>query len=297
MKNRIITLSAIFCSLFLAGNLLAQQQDKVVLRNGTVIEGSVMETSDEYVKIRIKRDDGDELIRTFSREELDRIEFRDGAVEKIGHELEVTPVLDISEMRHRGIKVNFFGPLNGHLDITYENQLNPGRAYEVTLGIIGLGKNPTIEPGLFSLLGDGSQRDAAGAFVSGGFKFQTKPTYRWKNLRYTHLMQGWFVKPTITAGAYAQNRRIDMFSNSSRVEMESLVFGALEIKGGRQWVFNNIFYMGADMGLGYVFDNSKKSSEGFEFSDLARNHYALAKLGSDQTNFAISFMFQVGILF
>lgn len=307
MKNNCFVLFATLCGLLMTGNLFAQQ-DKLYLKNGTVIEGAVIETSDETVKIKIKRTGAEDLVRTFSVEELDRIEFRDGTSQAFSHELEVTPALDISEMKRRGIKINFFGPLYGHTDITYENQTRPGRAYEVTLGIIGLGKNRNIESEF--LLGDNNKRSAAGLFVSGGFKFQTKPTYRQKNKRYTHLMQGWFIKPTVTAGAYSQNRirrqRIgeeNVFGipvtlyGQPVVEKERITFGAIEIKAGKQWVFSNSFYMGFDLGLGYVFDNAESSSGSFDFSDVVRSHYAMSKFGSGNTNFAGSLMFQVGILF
>lgn len=307
MKNNCFVLFATLCGLLMTGNLFAQQ-DKLYLKNGTLIEGAVTETSDETVKIKIKRNGDEDLIRTFSVEELDRIEFRDGTSQAFSHELEVTPVLDISEMKRRGIKINFFGPLYGHTDITYENQTKPGRAYEVTLGIIGLGKNRNIESEL--LFGDGSKRNAAGVFVSGGFKFQTKPTYRQKNKRYTHAMQGWFIKPTVTAGAYSQNRISRertgegevlglpvTFYGEPVVRKERITFGAVEIKAGKQWVFSNSFYMGFDLGVGYVFDNAKSSSDSFDFSDTVRSHYALTKFGSGNTNFAGSMTFQVGILF
>lgn len=307
MKSKCFVLFATLCGLMITGNLFAQQ-DKLYLKNGTMIEGAVVETSDEIVKIKVKRDGNDDLVRTFSVEELDRIEFRDGTSQTFSHELQVTPVLDITDMKRQGIKINFFGPLYGHTDITYENHLKPGRAYEVTLGIIGLGKNRNIESEL--LFSDGSKRDASGVFVSGGFKFQTKPTYRQKNKRYTHLMQGWFIKPTVTAGAYSQNRisrerigedilfglPVTLYGNPV-VEKERITFGAIEIKAGKQWVFSNIFYMGFDVGLGYVFDNTKPSSNSFDFSDVVRSHYALRKFGPGNTSFAASLMFQVGILF
>jgi len=298
MKNNCFALLATLCGLLMTGNLFAQQ-DKLYLKNGTVIEGAVIETSDEVVKIKIKRAGDEDLIRTFNVEELDRIEFRDGTTQVFSHELEVTPVLDITDMKRQGIKINFFGPLYGHTDITYENHLKPGRAYEITLGIIGLGKNREIEGSFISqLTGEENKRDAAGAFVSAGFKFQTKPTYRKKNQSYTHLMQGWFIKPTVTAGAYSQNRmRRNTNDGNAVLEKESITFGAIEIKAGKQWVFSNSFYLGFDLGLGYAFDNSKEASGTFAFDDLIRSHYALRKFGSDNAAFASSLMFQVGILF
>ncbi len=295
-----------FLGIFFTSGLFAQQ-DKVYLKNGDLIEGSVIETSDEILKVEIIRKDASPLVRTFSVEELDKVVFSNGKTEIFNHELEVTPIMEVANMKRRGIKINFFGPLYGHTDITFENQMKPGRAYEVTLGIIGLGKNRSIES---DFIGDGTKRDAAGAFVSGGFKFQTKPTYRKKNKRYTHLMQGWFVKPTLTAGAYSQNRiRREKtgegvifgiptaFYGEPTVEKERIAFGALEIKAGRQWVFANSFYMGLDFGLGYTFDNAKTVSGSFDFSDIVRSHYAVRKFGSDNTSFAGSLMFQVGFLF
>jgi hypothetical protein len=294
MKRNAFFFLLTLMSLF-AFNDLSAQQDKIYLINGNVVEGSIIETGDDLVKIKIKREGEDDLIRTFNTEEINKIVFRDGTVEVLKHDLEVTPAMDISEMKKRGVKINFFGPLYGHTDITYEQYLSPGRLYEVTLGIIGLGKNRELDA--LGISGNKEKRDAAGAFVSGGYKFQTKPTYRVKNMRYTHLMQGWFIKPNLSLGFYSQNRVVgDSFSGNGEVERENITFGALEIKFGRQWVFSNSFYLGLDMGLGYVMDNVKYDDT-FFFDDITRSHYALRKFGDDNTAFGGSFAVQVGFLF
>ena len=264
------------------------QSDKIYLKNGSIISGKVIETSETHYKIKVLRGDS-ELIRSFNVEEIDRVEFGDGSVEIIEHSLEVTPVLNLNDMKKMGIKVNFFGPLNGHTDITFEKYMSPGRLYELTLGIIGAGKNEDL-----GFLGSFNQkRDAKGLFFSGGYKFQTKPIYREKNKTYTHIMQGWFVKPTATFGFYSQNR---LSGNLGQVQNESISFGALEIKFGRQWVFSNLFYLGLDFGFGYVFDNTEEDNF-FDLEDIFRNHFAITKFGGDTTNLGISFLFQVGVLF
>jgi hypothetical protein len=258
---------------------------------------------DEQIKVKLFRS-GDELVRTFSTEDVKKIEYRDGKVEWIDHALEVTPALNMGEMRKQGIKINFFSPLSGHFDITYERNLRPGSGYEVTLGLVGVGKNKDLE--FFSE--DSEKRDAAGFFVSGGYKFQTKPTYRVKQMRYTHLMQGWYIKPTASAGHYAQNRivrraNIDLASGTNLgfgepvVAREQVTFGALELRNGRQWVFSNRFFMSFEIGLGYSMDNSTKSDEYADFSDIIRNNYAARRLSRDNTGFAYSIGLHTGFLF
>jgi len=242
-------------------------QDKIYKKNGDVISVKVLEVGESEIKYKLLND-SNEPIYSIDKDRLKKTVYENGR-----EELYKTSLKDASlyeDQARNALKFNFLAPLMGYTQLSFERSLKPGRSYELTLGIIGLGKRQKLYRYYnYDMNGNyyttTKYREAAGVFLGAGYKFLTLPNFIRNGDKYSHILQGWYAKPEIMLGAYSQNN----FKNQLE-EKETVTMGSFIINIGKQWVLGELFLIDLYAGLGYALDN-----QGYEYNNYNGNHFAL----------------------
>ena len=252
--------------------LTASAQDKLYKKKGEMLKVKILEVGLDEVKYRLF-DDPNGPIYVIDKEQIQKVEFENGKTET--YKVALTDPANYTDNRKHALKVGFLSPLNGYLPITYERNLGMGKAVEFTLGIIGAGKNEVIGTEQMS---NGEyrdvKRDAAGVHIAAGYKLNKLPTYFNRGVRMSHIMQGFYVRPTVNLGYYSDNA-IAYKPGGQETEKRNVTFGALTIDLGQQWVFANRFALDLYIGFGYAFDNVREESN-YVFGE---NHFPIILAG------------------
>ena len=266
-------------------------QDKIYKLKGTVINAKVIEIGIDEVKYKLF-DNPDGPIYVVDKSSLNRIEFADGRVEK--YKLSIKDPENYDGQLTKAIKFNFFSPLLGYTQFSFEKSISPLTGYELSAGIIGAGKNEQL--GYYNINGIGTlqpyTRDAFGGFIEAGYKFKKLPNFFNRGVRMTHIMQGTYIKPTFTLGYYGDNI-LNNKTGDPIIEKRHTVFGALILNFGHQWVFGDKFLVDVYYGLGYAFDNTKSGYDDY-YRDVY-NHFIIQKAGSG-ASLGASFGLKIGLL-
>lgn len=266
-------------------------QDKIYKLKGNVILAKVIEIGTDEIKYKLF-ESPDGPVYVVDKSTLNRIEFADGRVEK--YKLSIKDPQNYEGQLTKAIKLNFLAPLLGFSQISYEKSVSPLKSYEVGLGIIGAGKNYSIDNYYYNGQYLPYKRNAFGVYVDAGYKFNKLPTFFSKGTRMTHIMQGTYIKPTATLGYYADNA-VNNKTGNPVLERRHNVFGALILNFGRQWVFGDKFLVDLFYGLGYSFDNVKNYNDAYYGSDNVFNHFVIQKAGPG-ANLGLSGGLKVGLL-
>jgi hypothetical protein len=229
-------------------------QDRIIRKNKAVIECKVTEITSDEIKYRQPSISSD-VIFSIERADVDQIEFENGNIFKIENPMDATSYYEHN--RRKALKISFLEPFTGSTGIYYEHLVKPGRTYELGIGIIGLGF-------------DVDDRNAAGLYLSGGYKFTRTPDYYIPRMRYAHLLKGSYIKPEISIGYYTSNE-YSMGYNAitgfnTGVQKEKTFLLGLIVNMGKQWVFDDSFLLDVYWGLGYGFAGSDEGRYHFSFS-------------------------------
>jgi len=270
---------------------LCWSQDKIYRKNGKVVEAKVIEIGSAEVKYK-EFSNPDGPIYVLETDRIIKIVYENGKVEKFTENI-ADPERYEDQLK-KAVKIDFFGPLLGYSQISFEKSVKAGRSYELSLGVIGAGKSSRLD------YYDGSYREARrkqfGFFASAGYKFGKLPDFVFfGKTKFTHVMQGTYVKPIVYVGNYSENRLELKANNVYEVGRQNVTFGAVQVELGKQWVFGDKFILDIYNGLGYGFDN-KKGSYGYSFDDnTSAYNYANARIGRTP-GLSYSFGVKIGLL-
>ena len=145
----------------------------------------------------------------------------------------------------------------------YEQNINPGRSWEVRAAIVGLGFNP-------------GERDAKGFIGAIGYKFYRKPTYVTSDTRRRHILQGAYFKPEFFVGSTSFDTGV--FGTGDERKSDTAVGVLLNL--GWQWNVGDQFLINLVGGLGYGSGDSHRA-------------YRV----DDDTNIAGTFSLDIGVTF
>ncbi len=212
-------------------------QDRIIKRDGDIIDCNVVEIGSEEIKY-IQLEYGPDLQFGILKSKVDRIIFADGNEMIIDH-LEIareTTEMNSADLflvqRRNAIKTAFLSPLTGVTAFSYERALKPGRSMEFTLSLIGLGFN--------------NPEDAVGLGLKAGYKFIRSPDHFIRGMRYAHILKGGYVKPEIAFARY-----------DLRSKDEEVIKAALIVNLGKQWIFSDVFLVDLYFGVGYGMTTSQ----------------------------------------
>ncbi len=270
-----IFLSLLFVSIIFQTSF---SQDKIYRHNGKIIEVKIIEIGSSEIKYR-EYNNPDSPIYILETDRIKKIVYENGKEEKFVENLK--DLERYAGQRREAVKLNFLSALYGYTELSYEKNTGYGKGFELSLGIIGAGKAGILQY-YNGQLGE-VKRSPFGIFVSGGYKFGKLPDFiLFGKTRASHLMQGTYIKPVIYLGNYSENKIVQKANNTYEVGRQNVTFGALQIEGGRQWVFGDRFLLDIYLGLGYGFDNKKHSYQNYfdsYYDNTTAFNYANARVG------------------
>ena len=246
-------------------------QDKIHKKGGEVLEVKILEVSPDEIKYKLFSDP-DGPIFIIDKDRILKVVYASGRSETYQN------TLDDSELyigqKNQNLKLNFLSPLLGYTHLSYERHLRPGRSMEFSLGIIGLGKKQYIEDwGEDKLI-----EKQAGAFASFGYKFIRLPDFKTRNQKYTHVMQGAYIKPEVMLGHFGRNA----YDDSNIKTREKITFGGVLINLGKQWVYSDLFVLDIYGGIGYSFSDERDDDEDY-FNYNRGRYYGMLSTGDDSS--------------
>jgi hypothetical protein len=284
----------ILCCLLL-GIVSLQAQDKIYKKDGQIISAKVTEVGVDEIKYLLYEEITGPVY-VIEKMLLIKIVFANGRVETYHHQLK-DPSL-YADQKKAALKLNFLSPLFGHTLLTYEKSRAPGRSIELSLSIIGLGKNISFDDYYYDPITGLSmdyRRGGAGAAVGFGYKFIKTPDFLNRNIRYAHILQGSYFKPVAYLGTYSENI-IRQKNNGIEKDRRTTVYGSLMMEFGKQWVVADRVVLDMFFGVGYGFDNINDEATYNSYSDeYSAYHYTNIKVGKAPA-LALNTGFRIGIL-
>jgi hypothetical protein len=285
MKYFLVLLTGIFFT------TLAYSQDVIIKRNGNQIKGKVVEVGTTEIKYKLP-DNVDGPLYAVDKNSISKIIYENGRVENLVNDIK-DPENYAGQLK-RAIKFDFLGPLIGYSQFSYEQNKGVGKSYEVSFGIIGLGKSSQL--GYYDSTMHNVKRKQFGLFASAGYKFNKWPDFLFGRTRFSHIMQGAYAKPVFYLGNYSENQIVYKGSNYNYVaERQNITFAALQIEFGKQWVFGDKFLMDIYWGLGYGFDNKNKQNYSYYEDNTSAFNYVNARIGKSP-GFSTTFGIKAGLL-
>jgi hypothetical protein len=285
----------ILCIVLIFSVLALHAQDRIQRKGGEIIRGKVTEIGLDEVKYKLA-EDPDGPVYAISKDLVVKIIYANGRVETYSSQINDKEAY-IGQPRN-ALKLNFLSPLSGYTGLNWEHHIKPGRSFEASLAIIGLGRSQQLD-GVYAGNGvylDTYRRGQAGVGLGFGYKFVRTPDFINHSVRYAHLFQGAYLKPTIYLGSYGENI-IDGKTGTAVLDRRNVTYGALMLELGKQWVFGQKFVFEFYGGLGYAVDNIREDANvlsSVNSSYLAQN-FNFFRLGQSP-GFAVNTGIRFGIL-
>ncbi len=181
----------------------------------------------------------------------------------------------------QGIKIDIFGPFRGYSQISYEKVIEPGKSYELSLGIIGLGSNQAFEYPDTVIQASPHRKSQFGLFLGVGYKFNKLRLFDVENnSTQSHIMQGLYAKPILYIGFYNENRIAGIGTKQFELEKPNTTFAALQVEFGKQWVIEEKVLLDIYGGIGYGIDNKKYySSSYYTYTTTSAFNYCNDRIG------------------
>jgi len=262
MKPTIIIIFVLFSACLFT----LQAQDRILQRDGKIIECKVLEIGSEVIKYSLAEYNF-QVQFSIEKAKVDKILFENGQELVIDHaemarESTETNSADLFLIQKKNaVKLNFLSPLSGSTILSFERAIKPGQSIEGSVGIIGLGfDNPD---------------KALGFGLKGGYKFIRSPDFYLKGQRYAHILKGAYARPEIAFTSY-----------QLRNEGRNVTKGAILLDLGKQWVYSDVFLIDIYGGMGYGFSN-EETGDDFPY---------FITVGTDDYPIAFSFGFRIGFL-
>lgn len=285
--------------IFLFGGIVnAQAQDKIYKKGGEVIEAKIIEIGVDEIKYRLFNV-ADGPVYTIEKDRIIKVIYDNGRVETYQSNFKDEELY--ADQKKMALKINFLSPLLGFTALSLEKSMKPGRSYEYTLGIIGLGKRQQAD--IFSSSSNVVYREQAGAYVSAGYKFIKLPDFTSRGSKFSHVMQGTYIKPEAMFGVFSSNRYFSTFNSQTGsrngYEKKTTVFGGALVNLGKQWIFSDVFLVDVYGGVGYNINNDKNTiiNTGTETVSYEYNgyHYGMVSTG-DGSGLGLTSGIRIGIL-
>ena len=270
MKTKALLL--ILLTVFIAAQVI-QAQDQIHKKTSEVINCKVKEIGLDEIKYQLPEPNS-EIIYSISKDKISRVVLENG--QEIIFKDNFKDPENYIDNKKNAIKVDFLSPLTGNTTFAYERSIRPGRSYEITLGIIGLGIDP-------------NDNNQAGFFVKGGMKFIKSPDFYLRGMRYAHILKGGYIKPEIAFGYYEEDfYNYDNYYSSDEKERQDVISGALFLNLGKQWIMDNSFLMDLYFGVGYGFDSGPNDGDYHYGYVIAPSQFPIAF----QAGLKIGFLFK-----
>lgn len=157
-------------------------QDKIVKKTGDIINCEVTEVG--LGEIKYFYENKSKVTFTIDKALVSKIIFATGEEISIESDNLKNPEF-YADQGKRAFKIGFLSPLSGSTELVYEQSIKPGKSWETSIGIVGLGFD----------FGDVKPRGAYGKFA---YKFMRTPSFYTNRMRYAHILKGGYFAPELS---------------------------------------------------------------------------------------------------
>ena len=286
MKNNQIYL-LIVCLCF---SLLANSQDIIRTKKDTIL-AKVVEIGIEEIKYH-NFNNLDGPIFVLPKTDVIEITYENGTKTLLKPDsYDVTTAATSMRNKTHAFKFEFLSPLGGDLVFGYETMLKVGTNLEFKVGLIGVG------------FGDNEEK-ASGAFFKAGIKFQTRPSYVQRGIKYSHGLAGFYIKPEVIFNSYKKsytniNYNVYPYVYTNEVTKANITNYALDIVFGKQYILGNSVTMDFYFGIGYGIRSTSYDTNPINNSDFENEgSYEYSHIfGGKDSPLVTTGGFTIGVLF
>lgn len=251
------------------------------------IEVKVLEVNSTEIKVKNLSSD---VIRTYSRYEVSKIEYADGTREKMDRS-DMMSLEYFPENKLNAIKIDPLSILSGNLPIYWERIMKPGISYEAEARIIGIAKDINsfqYNPQDFDLT-------ARGVSIGLGYKAMRLPNQKSGKLFLRSLFQGSYIKPKANFYFVKQPIFVESYDYMTGIasyayDKTNVVGANLSVDFGRQWALADRFVLDVCFGAGIWIDNLNKKltdlndDNGFPINSInqtVNSRYGFTRVGGN----------------
>ncbi len=234
----------LFLALGLMIGLSAYSQtvsDTIYKKNKEVVLGKVTEVGLDEVKYKPLVNPND-IVLVLEKTDILKIVFASGLVQTFADPLNDKSAY--ADNHNYNIKFNFLSPMGDRIHLNMEKSIRPGLSYELGINAIGVGRRF-------------GKYTPVGAVVNAGIRMYRLPDMKSRSDRYSHMMNGSYFQPTISAGStwhsYDNYRYNPVTSDYDLIDVKkaNTNFFMFILNFGRQYVFANRISFDISAGLGY----------------------------------------------
>ncbi len=234
----------LFLALGLMIGLSAYSQtvsDTIYKKNKEVVLGKVTEVGLDEVKYKPLVNPND-IVLVLEKTDILKIVFASGLVQTFADPLNDKSAY--ADNHNYNIKFNFLSPMGDRIHLNMEKSIRPGLSYELGINAIGVGRRF-------------GKYTPVGAVVNAGIRMYRLPDMKSRSDRYSHMMNGSYFQPTISAGStwhsYDNYRYNPVTSDYDLIDVKkaNTNFFMFTLNFGRQYVFANRISFDISAGLGY----------------------------------------------
>lgn len=182
------------------------------------------------------------IVLVIEKTEISKIVFANGITQTFADPLKDKSVY--ADNHRNNLKFNFLSPISDRAHFNWEHSIKPGMSYEVGLNLIGLGKRY----GMYT---------PVGATVNGGFRLYRMPDMKSRSDRYTHVMNGSYIQPTLVFGMTSNYYRdyhgtsYYPYNYTYTNVRENTSYFMFFLNFGKQFIFANRISFDMNFGIGY----------------------------------------------
>ena len=244
----------LFCFVLLLGLLLnshsAKAQDKIIRTNKDTVLAKVIEMTSDKIKFRRYGMKNGPILEIY-KNQVSKIIYENGSeLEIIYDSYYVSPDLLVHPPKSV-FKVDFISPFLNHITIGYERCLKIGTNLDIKAGLIGFRISPGIDY-------------AEGFLVKAGIKFIWTTESISRGLKYTHPLNGKYVKPELITSQFST------FGKKGKITYSNYSVCA---NFGNQYILWDALTLDYYVGLGYGLQySSYEATSTYDRNDVDLNY-------------------------
>lgn len=294
--------SGFVCMLLLAATPALAQDRIFTTTQKAAIEGEVVEVT--TTEIKYKPTGRPFPMTSLEKQDVIKIVYANGEVFMITNPLKDYAVYN---GQHRwNIKMDLLSPLLGYTNLYLEHSQKPGRSVEYQLNLIGAGKNQQLYNSYYGYA-KAAYMDAYGAGLGIGMKFLKLPDYVNGSVRLRHVLQGSYIKPSISASFYSR-RFFTVLPNDEIYIVRKPVYSVTPtVTVGKQFILDNTISIELFGTVGYSFDNVRRQQKAVRNDRMSQpywyydnepfNNFGSTRFSSGDMGLALNGGIRIGYLF
>jgi hypothetical protein len=228
------TLKFVFVIIFTIVTTNIFSQDLIIKNTKDTIYCKIKDVGSEEIKYTLP-DFPEDVSFGIDKEKVWKIVFSNGKEMSFMEDMKNPE--NYSDNKKNAIKFHLFSPLTGSISFSYERSIKPGSSIEFGLGYIYGRENYGMHN--------------KGAIARVGYKFMKTPDFYLRNMKYSHVLKGAYVKPELIFNSFSHQQDIYNLNGTATTTNDVVSSLSIIINLGKQVIYDNAFLIDYHIGVGY----------------------------------------------